>query len=78
MKNITVSVNDEVYKRARIVAAERETSVSAMVRDFLSSLSGEESEFERKKKLESQTREQILNFDASQRLMRDELHDRKR
>lgn len=38
MKNITVAVNDEVYRRARIKAAEQDTSVSALVRDFLSNL----------------------------------------
>lgn len=38
MKNITVSVNDEVYRRARIVAAQQDTSVSALVRDFLSNM----------------------------------------
>ncbi len=35
MKNITVSVDDETYRRARIVAASRGTSVSAIVREFL-------------------------------------------
>jgi len=35
MKNITVSVDDETYRRARIKAAERETSLSALVKQFL-------------------------------------------
>ncbi|MDE0421525.1 MAG: hypothetical protein OXK76_11665 [Gammaproteobacteria bacterium] len=35
MKNITVSVDEEVHRLARIRAAERDTSVSALVRDFL-------------------------------------------
>jgi hypothetical protein len=38
MKNITVSLDDETYRRARIVAAEQNTSVSALVRRFLSGL----------------------------------------
>jgi len=38
MKNITVSVDDETYRRARITAAERGRSVSAMVREYLGSL----------------------------------------
>lgn len=38
MKNITVAVDEEVYRRARIAAAERSTSVSALVRDYLCSL----------------------------------------
>ena len=35
MKNITLKLDDETYRKARIRAAERGTSVSAMVRDFL-------------------------------------------
>lgn len=38
MKNITVAVDDEVYRAARIAAAERSTSVSALVRDYLQTL----------------------------------------
>jgi hypothetical protein len=38
VKNITVSVPDEVYRRARVWAAERETSVSATVTHFLEAL----------------------------------------
>ena len=35
MKNITVSVDEETHRLARIRAAELETSVSALVRDYL-------------------------------------------
>lgn len=35
MKNITVSIDDETYRLARIRAAEEGTSVSALVRDYL-------------------------------------------
>lgn len=35
MKNITVSVDEEVYHRARVRAAEQKTSVSAIVRKLL-------------------------------------------
>ena len=38
MKNITVSVDNETYRRARIVAAQQDTSVSALVREFLNGL----------------------------------------
>ena len=40
MRNITVSVDDGTYRRARIRAAELDTSVSALVRDYLGSLVG--------------------------------------
>ena len=38
MKNITVSVDDATYRHARIRAAELDTSVSALVRDYLRTL----------------------------------------
>lgn len=38
MKNITVSVDEATYRRARIRAAELDTSVSALVREYLRGL----------------------------------------
>ncbi len=38
MRNITVSVSDELYQRARISAACRYLTVTALVRRFLESL----------------------------------------
>jgi antitoxin component of RelBE/YafQ-DinJ toxin-antitoxin module len=42
MKNITVSVDDETYLRARKKAAEQGTSISALVRAFLAHLTAAE------------------------------------
>lgn len=77
MKNITVSVDDELYRRARIKAAEQDTSVSAMVRKFLAEAVQDQSEFERLKQREAEIRAQIKDFSASDRLPRDALYDRK-
>ena len=41
MRNITVSVDDDTYRRSRIRAAELDTSVSALVRTFLRRLVGD-------------------------------------
>jgi plasmid stability protein len=41
MKNITLSVDEKVLKAARIYAAEHDTSVSALVREYLEQLSGD-------------------------------------
>ena len=38
MRNITVTVDDRIHRAARIRAAELDTSVSALVRDYLRSL----------------------------------------
>ena len=77
MKNITVSLDDEIYRRARMAAAERATSVSALVKRFLTDLGSGESETERLKREERALRERITRFRASDRMSRDELHDRR-
>ena len=42
MKNITLSVDDELYRQARIKAVESSTSVSAMFKAFLLQLTSSE------------------------------------
>jgi len=76
VKNVTVSLNDDVYRRARLAAAERETSLSALVRQYLEQLGSGETEAERLRKAERQLRAQITDFRAADRLARDALHDR--
>lgn len=76
VKNITVSVPDEVYRTARIRAAERGTSVSALVAEYLASLSKCEAEFTRLEEQQRQIVSGIDRFRASDRLDRSELHDR--
>jgi plasmid stability protein len=76
MKNITVSLDDETYRRARIRAAEQDTSVSAMVKKFLVENVAGESETERLKKEEARIRDAIRSFRAGDRLSRGEAHAR--
>lgn len=78
MKNITVTVDDETYRRARIKAAENETSVSAVVKRFLTGYAAEESEFDRLVRQEQEARKEIRNFRASDRLTREEMYERRR
>lgn len=61
MKNVTVSLDDESYRRARVRAAEQGRSLSSLVREFLESLGGEETEFER---LARQQEELFARMDA--------------
>lgn len=74
MKNITVSVDDEVYRHARIKAAEADTSVSALVRRHLETLAVQDTEIERMKRLEQALRAKIRNFQGGARLDRDNVH----
>jgi Family of unknown function (DUF6364) len=80
MKNLTVSLDDNVYRRARIKAAEMDTSVSALVKKYLIELAGEETDFERRKRLQDKILAQVRrrSFSASNRLSRDEVHERRK
>ncbi|MFZ1153616.1 MAG: DUF6364 family protein [Solirubrobacteraceae bacterium] len=76
MTNITVSVPDDVYRAARIRAAERGSSVSSLVAEYLGSLSDRNGEFARLEAQQKSVQEQIDRFSARDRLDRDELHRR--
>ncbi len=92
MKNITVSVDEETHRIARIRAAELGTSVSALVRGYLRSLvpegsdgfgaDGQQSEtaLERQIRLMNEVFEDIRKnnseFKASDNLPREALYDR--
>jgi plasmid stability protein len=76
MRNITVSVPDDVYRAARVRAAERGRSVSALVSDYLRSLSERETEFARLEAQQRGIQSQIGCFRAGDRVDRDELHER--
>ena len=80
MKNITVSVSDELYYRARIRAAEKHSTVSALVRNFLTQMVDAEPEAERLQREQNELIERIRashrGFSAGERMTRDRLHDR--
>jgi plasmid stability protein len=77
VRNITVAVPDETYRKAKVRAAEMDTSVSALVRDFLEQVAGEESDFERRRRLQQEVLGSIRRFRAGDRLKRDEVHERR-
>ena len=76
MRNVTVAVPDDIYRRARVRAAEADTSISALVTGFLRSLGSDDAEFARLAELQQRTCAEIRSFRASDRLTRDEVHAR--
>ena len=80
MKNITVSVDDDIYHSARVRAAERKTSVSALVKKFLREVVLEDSPFDKLARQETDLRRRLKSrpetFRAGDRLTRDEAHAR--
>lgn len=92
VRNITVSVDEETHRQARIRAAELDTSVSALVREFLTRLSNQtdgsdsirevaiETPLERRRRILAEV---FAEFDArgvglqmSENRSREELYDR--
>jgi plasmid stability protein len=91
MKNVTISLDDDTHRRARIRAAELGKSLSGLVRDLLETLdrAGDRreeimpsgitrTEFERLAASERELRKTITGFSGKDLLSRDELHDRAR
>lgn len=78
MKNITVSLPDDVYRRARIAAAQHDTSVSAIVREFLWRLANAPGDTERRRQLQDEVIASISSFRAGARLDRTAVHSRRR
>lgn len=85
MKNVTVSMDDATYLRARESASRRGRSLSALVREFLGQLEAQD-EFERLAKMEQELYAKIdaralARGESSEgdrrNLSRDDIHDRK-
>lgn len=80
MKNITVAIDDETYRKARIVAAQRDVSVSALVKKFLISIASE-AQTQRDLKQEQEAlldsiRQKHPGFTAKENVAREALYDR--
>jgi len=83
MKNITISIEDELYRQARMKAAAQATSISALFKTFLVRLTADENaenEFQRLAREELELRDELrtrrLGLNSANNLSREELHDR--
>ncbi len=76
MANLTITVDDETLKRARIRALEQGTSVNAVVRDYLEAFAGSRGIREEAigKLLERSAKSRSRS--GGRRWTRDELHER--
>lgn len=83
MKNITISIDDDLYRQARMKAAEQSTSISALFKNFLIRLTvseAAETEFQRLAREERELFAELdvkgIGLNPAYNLTRDELHDR--
>lgn len=77
MGNLTLSIADDVLRRARIRALEQGTSVNAMVRDYLERVAGDDSA---ERAIDeflafARSRPPVENPTGKRTWTRDELHD---
>jgi hypothetical protein len=76
MKNITVSIDDETYRKARVYAAANDTSISAIVKAYLAKLDVEGKDLQRLREEGRKLRAQIKSFNGADRLPREQIYDR--
>jgi Family of unknown function (DUF6364) len=76
MKNITVSVSEDVYRAARVHAAEQGTSLSRLVAEYLGSLAQGGGDFERLAAQQQRIQAEVESFSAGERLGREGVHAR--
>ena len=76
MRQLTVSIPDDTYRAAHLHAAERGTTVTALVAEYLRSLSEGDAEYARLQTKQQQLHAEIEHVSASDRLDRDAVHER--
>ncbi|REJ82152.1 MAG: ribbon-helix-helix protein, CopG family [Acidobacteria bacterium] len=77
MKNITLSVDDDVLAQVRRHAAEHETSVNALVRQFLTDLAQRESRARQARQRMRELSRSTPARSAPREWTREDLHERR-
>jgi hypothetical protein len=75
MKNITLSVDDDIYYQARIKAAQKHSSVSRLVAEFLEQMVAEDDEQVNARKEMKLLFESNLGSEYNVKMTRDEMHE---
>ena len=79
MKNLTLSIDDAVLEDVCAIAARNQTTVNAMVRDYLAKLAGEEARIlEARKGLLDLMETSTGRLGADYRWNREELYDQRK
>lgn len=75
-QNVTISLSRPVLKKAKILAARRETSISGLLADQIESLVGQEEAYERAERQARALLDQGFHMGGATPVNRDELHER--
>ncbi len=75
-QNLTISLSREVIKKARILAARRETSISGLLAQQIELLIGNEEAYPRAERQATELMEQGFHLGGGLRVRREDLHER--
>jgi hypothetical protein len=75
-QNVTISLSRQILKKAKILAARRETSISGLIAQEIESLVGAEEEYERAERQALALLDKGFHLGGVIRATRDELHER--
>lgn len=75
-QNVTVSLSTDTVRKARVLAAKRSTSISALLAEQVEALTAEEESWERSERTALALLEQGFHLGGRIPVNRDELHER--
>jgi hypothetical protein len=76
MKNVTIALEEEIVRKSRRIAAERSTSLNAMIREFLEQLVEREAHATKARRRIALLARRSAAQVGPRRWTRDELHER--
>jgi len=75
-QNVTISLSRQTIRKAKILAARRDTSISGLLAEQIEVLVGEEEAYERARRQAMTLLNQGFHLGGAIRVSRDELHER--
>lgn len=75
-QNVTISLSREVLRKAKILAAKRDTSISGLLAHEIEVLVGQEEAYERAERAALALLDQGFHLGGARRVSREELHER--
>jgi hypothetical protein len=75
-QNVTISISRDTVRKARILAAKRSTSISALLAEQIEVLIGEEEKWDRSQRSALALLENGFHLGGQRPASRDELHER--
>lgn len=75
-QNVTISLSRDVLKKAKILAAKRDTSISGLLAQEIEWLVGQEEAYERAERDALALLERGFHLGGARRVSREELHER--